>query len=447
MISFPENFVWGAATSAYQIEGSIAADGRGQSIWDVFSHTPGKILNDDTGDLACDHYHRYAEDVQLMSELGLKGYRFSIAWPRILPGGKDDFNAVGMDFYDRLVDTLLAADIVPYITLYHWDLPQKLQDQGGWANRATVDAFAQYSDVVTRRLGDRVKHWITLNEPHIAAFVGNYQGRHAPGARDFGLALIVAHHMLLAHGRAVPVIHANVNNVQVGIALNHTWAVPNTDSGEDVAAARRQDGHVNRWYLDALFKGHYPTDMVELYGDLMPSVEPSDMETIAAPLEFLAVNYYTRSLVQAADAPPLFLERLQSPVERTEMGWAIYPEGLFNLLQWLHQEYQPGKVFIAENGAAFNDEVGPDGTVDDPRRLTYIREHLAACQRAIEAGVPLQGYFVWSLMDNFEWALGYAKRFGIVYVDFQTLARIPKSSAKWYAEVIRNNGFHTGNSQ
>ncbi len=441
-VTFPDEFVWGAATAAYQIEGAAREDGRGPSIWDTFSHTPGKVAGGDTGDVACDHYHRWPEDIALMRELGLDAYRFSLAWPRILPDGTGAVNQQGLDFYDRLVDGLLAAGITPFATLYHWDLPQALQDQGGWANRATVDAFAHYADVVARHLGDRIKHWMTHNEPWVAAFMGHYTGEHAPGHTDFSEALLAAHHILLSHGRAVPVLRAASGpEAQVGIVLFLNWAMPATDSEADRAAARRQDGFVSRWFLDPLFKGEYPADMVKLYGDLVPDISPGDLATIRAPLDFLGINYYFRDVVRHSDQPPFHTEKLAFTDNITAMGWEIYPDGLGALLRRVARDYQPPAIYITENGAAFPDTPGPDGQVDDQARLAYLRDHLAVCHRAIQDGVPLRGYFVWSLLDNFEWAYGYDKRFGVVYVDYETQARTLKSSGRWYARVARNNGF------
>ncbi len=440
-ISFPPNFIWGAATAAYQIEGAWNEDGKGESIWDRFSHTPGKIEGEDTGDVACDHYHRWRDDVALMEELGLKAYRFSIAWPRILPAGRGKINAAGIDFYSQLVDALLEAGIEPYVTLYHWDLPQPLQDQGGWPARMIVDAFVEYTDVVSRALGDRVRNWITLNEPWVSAFVGYRDGRHAPGHTDLGEAIAASHHLLLAHGQAVPVIRDNCPDADVGITLNLSPQEPASPSIADRKKATWMDGYINRWFLDPLVGRGYPQDMVKSFGSAMEFVQAGDLDTISRPVDFMGVNYYTRNIARADDVSEE--DNKQRTVFRgdeiTEMDWEVYPEGIYNILGRLHFDYAFPSIYITENGAAFPDKVGPDGQVDDPARLSYVKRHLEMVHRAIHVGVPVKGYFVWSLFDNFEWGFGYSKRFGIVYVDCQTQQRIPKSSAKWYRQVIREN--------
>src|SRR5215212_1659438 len=440
----PPDFLWGAATASYQIEGAAQEDGRGESIWDRFSHTPGKVRDGDTGDVACDHYRRWAEDVRLMSELGLGAYRFSIAWPRVIPDGTGQVNAAGLDWYERLVDALLAADIQPWATLYHWDLPQALQDRGGWANHESVDAFVRYAEVVARRLGDRVAGWITHNEPWVAAFVGHYQGRHAPGLTDLGTAIRAAHHLLLSHGRAVPVLRAASPSIPVGITLNLNTVRSASSSPEDQAAARRDDGFLNRWFLDPLFGRGYPADMVELYGGLMPEIAPGDLDEIAAPLDFLGINNYFPNYVRAVERGPgrnLGTEHLGAAelstrgFEITEMGWPVAPDAFGELLVRVHRQYRPPAIYVTENGCAFADEV-TDGSVHDPRRTAYLAGHLAALSGAIEAGSPVRGYFVWSLLDNFEWGHGYSKRFGIVHVDFETQQRIVKDSGRWYQALI-----------
>lgn len=443
---FPANFVWGAATASYQIEGTWDEDGRSLSIWDTFSREPGNVLNGDTGDVADDHYHRWQEDIGLMKSLGIKAYRFSIAWPRVLPLGEGMVNAAGLDFYDRLVDGLLEAGIQPFVTLYHWDLPQALQDRGGWANRAIVEQFAGYTEAVAQRLGDRVKHWITLNEPYVFTYVGHYFGRHAPGLSSLPIANQAAHNALVAHGRAVSVIRSLWPDAQVGITLNLSLSYPASDLPADRMAARIADGHLNRWFLDPLYGRGYPADMLALYGEDAPAVEPGDMETIAAPTDFLGVNYYNNRFVRAVSADVSGLghatlsgdELVQAGYELTEMGWPVMPDGLRELLVRLHREYRPPAIYITENGAAYADEV-KDGAVHDARRVDYLREHLAAARRAISDGAPLRGYFVWSLMDNFEWALGYSKRFGVIYVNYETQERILKDSAKYYRRVVEAN--------
>jgi beta-glucosidase len=440
-IAFPKGFIWGVATAAYQIEGAWNEDGKGESIWDRFSHTPGKIAHGDTGDVACDHYHRWREDVALMKELGLHAYRFSISWPRLFPEGRGRVNPAGLDFYSQLVDALLEAAIKPFITLYHWDLPQALQDDGGWPARSTAGAFAEYADVISRHLGDRVKHWITFNEPYVSAMVGYLEGRHAPGHSDLDEALAVAHHLLLAHGWTVPVIRRNIPGARVGITLNLSGQTPASPSAADRAAAWLRDGVINRWFLDPLSARGYPADIVQHYGNPMDFVQAGDLEAIAAPLDFLGVNYYTRGVVRSsvvAEAENAPRTVFPNP-ERTEMEWEVYPEGLYELLGRLHFGYHFPALYVTENGAAYPDQIGPDGQVDDPLRVAFLKEHLAAAARAIAAGVPLRGYFAWSLMDNFEWAYGYSKRFGLIYVDYPTQRRVLKTSTHWYRRVIAAN--------
>jgi beta-glucosidase len=440
--SFPKNFVWGAATAAYQIEGAWNKDGKGESIWDRFSHAPGNVDNGDTGDVACDHYHRWREDVALMRAMGLKAYRFSIAWSRILPAGRGEVNQAGIDFYSSLVDALLEADIEPWVTLYHWDLPQALQDEGGWPARMSVEAFVDYTDVVTRALGDRVKNWITFNEPWVSAFVGYRDGRHAPGLTDLNAAIAASHHLLLSHGRAVPVIRANSPDASVGITLNLTPQVPASPSIPDRKLATWIDGYINRYFLDPLVGRSYPRDIVSGFGNPMEFVQPGDMDVIAVPIDFLGINYYTRNIARDEDAENNEPRTVSRGDEITEMDWEVYPKGIYNLLGRLHFDYALPAIYITENGAAFPDEVNADGQVDDPARLSYIKRHLEMVHSAIQIGVPVKGYFVWSLLDNFEWGFGYSKRFGIVYVDYQTEHRISKSSAKWYRQVINENGVH-----
>lgn len=443
-IVFPKGFVWGAATASYQIEGAWDEDGKGESIWDRFSHTQGKVDNGDTGDVACDHYHRWQEDLALMKEVGLHAYRFSIAWTRILPAGHGLVNQSGLDFYSRLVDGLLEAGIEPYITLYHWDLPQQLQDKGGWPERMVVDAFCEYADVLSRALGDRVKYWTTLNEPFVSAFVGYQEGRHAPGHTDLHEALAASHHLLLAHGQALPVIRANVWEAVVGITLNYGPQVAASPSAADRDAANWMDGYINRWFLDPLVGRGYPGDMVEGFGDPLEFVQPGDLETISTPVDFLGVNYYTRGINRSKviseeqNAP----RTVFSNDEHTEMSWEVVPEGLYQTLGRLHFAYGFPAIYITENGAAYKDQVGPEGQVEDSARVSYIRRHLQKVAQAIAIGVPVKGYFAWSLMDNFEWAFGFSKRFGLIYVDFETQQRIPKASAKWYGQVIRENAIN-----
>ncbi len=438
-MSFPDSFLWGAATSSYQIEGAVQEDGRGESVWDRFCHTlPHKIAGQDTGDIACDHYHRYREDVALMRELGLRAYRFSIAWPRILPEGIGRLNPAGLSFYERLVDELLQTNIKPFATLYHWDLPQVLQDRGGWLNPASVEWFAEYADRVSRQLGDRVCGWITHNEPWIVAFVGHFYGSHPPGLTDLKAAYQAAHHLLLAHGAAVPILRRNAPRAEVGISLNLNPIYPASDSLEDQEAVRRQDDFLNRWFLDPLFKGAYPDDMVTLLQEWLPRINLTDVQTAAAPLDFLGVNYYIRNVVAFEESElPLQVRHVpQEHAAATAMGWEIFPQGLTDLLVRLKQEYAPAAIYITENGAAFDDPLPQNGVVEDPQRIAFLEVHLTAVAKALAQGVPVKGYFVWSLTDNFEWTHGYEKRFGIVYVDPLTRDRVPKRSAHFYRQVI-----------
>lgn len=429
--SFPVGFVWGTATSAYQIEGAWDEDGKGESIWDRFAHTRGKIADGTNGDVACDHYHRWDTDFDLMAKLGVNAYRFSISWPRILPNGTGTLNSPGLDFYDRLVDRLLAADLKPFVTLYHWDLPQALQDQGGWPIRATTEAFVEYADLVSSRLGDRVKNWITINEPWVIADHGHLTGTHAPGHQDKAEYFRTAHHLLLAHGQAVPVIRRNSNSARVGISLNLIPQTPQADLPAAHRAARLADGRVNRWFLDPLAGRGYPADIVEADEVDMSWIDPGDLQEISSAMDFLGVNYYSRSVVGASGEVTAVADS-----ERTEMGWEIYPVGMTGILERLHREYAFATYIVTENGAAFRDEVDDQGRVIDPDRIRYLHKYLDAIRLAIESGVPVEGNFVWSLLDNFEWAEGYSKRFGLIYVDFESQARIIKESGRWYRELV-----------
>ncbi len=441
-MTFPQDFVWGAATASYQIEGSQGEGGRGECIWQRFSHTPGNVKNGDTGDIACDHLNRYQADVALMKSLGLRGYRFSVSWPRVLPQGTGEINAQGLDFYDRLVDALLAEKITPYLTLYHWDLPQALQDRGdGWENPDIVGWFADYADVVSRRLGDRVKHWATHNEPAVVAFVGNLIGRHAPGKMDPIAAYRVAHHVLLSHGAAIPVIRQNVPDAQAGIVVDIIPYHPAADSEADAKAVSLYDAFQNRWFLDPLFKGEYPADLVAVLGDTLDGIDLASVKAAAVPIDFLGINYYRRNVIAAN--PDGWLGGEIVPVEGaeiTEMNWEVYPAGLTESLVRVWQDYAPAALYVTENGAAFPENLPLDGTlpsiIEDPRRTAYYESHFAAVEEAISQGVPMKGYFAWSLLDNFEWGEGYSKRFGIIYVDFPTQRRILKRSAHFYRDWI-----------
>ncbi len=442
---FPEDFLWGAATAAYQIEGSPDADGKGESIWDRFSHTPGKIMNDENGDLASDHYRRYRQDVDMMADLGLNAYRFSISWPRIFPEGGGRANKKGLDFYRRLLEQLHSHNIKPAVTLYHWDLPQALQDKGGWNNRDTVNYFAEYAAFMYENLDLPVDRWITLNEPWVAAFLGHTMSLHAPGLNDFSLSLQVAHNLLLGHGWAVKMFReAKRDDEPIGIALNLTSIQPFSDKEADLSAAWRTDGFMNRWFLDPIFKGSYPKDMVEIYDQSfkLPRIEDGDHEIIAGPIDFLGINNYTRYLVQAGRSEGNFTGNFVNPSESeyTEMGWEVYPQGIYQLLTRVNNDYGNLPLYITENGAAFPDYLNKDGTVDDPRRINYLQSYLLEAWKAIQDGVPLKGYYVWTLMDNFEWSFGYSKRFGLIYVDYSTQKRYYKNSAFWYQKVIDRNG-------
>ncbi len=449
---FPDGFRWGAATASYQIEGAVDADGRLPSIWDTFSHTPGRVAGDDTGDVACDHYRRYREDVELIADLGVQDYRFSIAWPRVIPTGSGAVNTAGLDFYSRLVDLLMERDIRPLVTLYHWDLPQPLQDRGGWAERDTAARFAEFTKQVARRLGDRVSAFTTLNEPWCSAFLGHASGTHAPGITDDAVALRAAHHLLLAHGLGAAALRAELPaNAQVSITLNPANVRPVSQSAADLEAAEHADLLANGIFLNPLLRGAIAPGLVESTADITDwaFVRDGDLRTIAAPIDFLGVNYYTPALVGAepADpaapvrwpgAPQVFIH--DQPGPQTGMGWLIDPPSLTELLCRLGREYPSVPMVVTENGAAFPDELGPDGGIEDTDRARYLAEHVAAVRDAIDKGVDLRGYFVWSLLDNFEWAWGYSKRFGIVHVDYDTQRRTPKRSAELYRRIIDAHG-------
>ncbi|GAB3145025.1 GH1 family beta-glucosidase [Micromonospora sonneratiae] len=460
---FPPGFLWGAATAAYQIEGAVEADGRLPSIWDTFCHTPGRVKEGHTGDVACDHYHRYRDDVKLMADLGLRSYRFSVAWPRVQPTGSGPANQAGLDFYRRLVDELLDHGIEPWVTLYHWDLPQALEDAGGWPARDTAARFAEYAELTHAALGDRVRYWTTLNEPWCSAFLGYGSGGHAPGRSDAADSVRAAHHLMLGHGLAVQAMRAARPDHDFGVTLNLYAVSPqdpaaSADVAGDADAVRRIDGLANRIFLDPVLRGEYPADVVQDLCNVtdFEHVRDGDLAIISTPLSMLGVNYYSRYVV-AAPAPatepvePYWRQPSCWPGSEqvrfvtsgrpvTDMGWEIDAAGLSEILQRLHREYPELPMHITENGSAFVDEVSADGAVHDPDRLAYFDAHLRACHEAIAAGVPLRGYFAWSLLDNLEWAWGYTKRFGMTHVDFDSQVRTLKSSGKWYAEVIRRNG-------
>ncbi len=449
--SFPDGFAWGTATASYQIEGAVHEGGRGPSIWDTFARRPGAVLNGDTGDVADDHYHRYPADVALLADLGVTHYRFSLAWPRLQPTGRGPVNPAGLDFYQRLVDELLGRGIQPWVTLYHWDLPQALEDAGGWPVRDTAERFADYAALVHDRLKDRISCWTTLNEPWCSAFLGYASGHHAPGRTEPAAALAAAHHLMLGHGLAVRALREQDPAGRLGITLNLHPVEPATPAPADVDAARRVDGVCNRIFLDPLLRGAYPADLrqdVAAVSDLA-FVRDGDEQTIGAPIDLLGVNYYRRTVVRAAaevvpDRSPAWVgsagvEDVSRGLPTTEMGWEIDPDGLYDILARLQRDYGV-PLYVTENGAAFADRPGPDGGVADPERVAYLDGHFRAARRAIADGVDLRGYFVWSLLDNFEWAYGYSKRFGLVYVDYATQQRIPKDSARWFAQVTRRNG-------
>lgn len=444
-LQFPDGFLWGVATSAYQIEGGWNEDGRSPSIWDTFAKTPGKTKNGATGDVACDHYHRWPEDVALMKELGIQTYRFSVSWPRILPDGHGRINQKGLDFYSRLVDALLDAGIMPLVTLYHWELPQTLQDAGGWPERKTADAFVELTDVTTRALGDRVTRWITHNEPWCASMLSHQIGVHAPGWSDWNAALRAAHTLLLSHGRAIQCIRANVPDAKAGIALNFEPATPASSSPEDYHAARIWEGYFFRWFLDPVYGRHYPADMVDEYvrrgylPDGLDFVQDNDMATIAAPTDFLGINYYTRHIAQASESADAHRSAPNPQAEYTAMNWEVHPDSFYDLLNRLHFEYRIPSLLITENGCSYLHEPDENGRIHDQKRIDYLQAHLTAVHRAIQNGAPVAGYTQWSLLDNYEWAEGYTQRFGIVYVDYETQQRIPKESAWWYRDVIAAN--------
>ena len=437
-LRLPAGFVLGAATAAYQIEGAPAADGKGESIWDRFVRVPGVIADASTADLACDHYRRWPEDIAVMRELGLKAYRFSLAWTRLLPDGRGIVNDRGLAFYNRLIDGLLAAGITPFVTLYHWDLPQALQDLGGWYSRDTAQAFAEYAAVAARAYGDRVKHWTTLNEPWTFCWSGHASGEDAPGLRD-GVrgGLAASHHALLGHGLAVPVIRSEVKAAEVGIVLDLNVVSPASPLPGDTAAAQLFDGAQNRWFLDAVFKGGYPADILDLCAGLLPDIQAGDNRTIAAPLDYLGVNIYRRSIMaEGHELPPLNVQRINPPGDYSATRYEIWPQCLYDVLHYVHRNYQPPAIYITENGVALAGEtVGNDGAVHDPVRARYLIDHLAEAARAAGDGVPVKGYFVWTLTDNFEWALGYTTPFGIVHVDFKTQQRRVKDSGRIYGLI------------
>ncbi len=442
LLKFPDNFLWGTATCSYQIEGAVKEDGRGESIWDVFSHTPGKTLNGDTGDVACDHYHRWQDDIKIMQSLGYPNYRFSLGWPRILPNGRGKINQPGLDFYSRLIDGLLEAGITPMATLYHWDLPIALEN--AWLNREVVDAFAEYTDVVARHLGDRVKYWFTINEPWCASHLSYTYGEHAPGLKDRSKGILAAHHLLLAHGVAVKEIRKTVPEAQIGIVLNMSPVHNDPDAPVSEDRIRFMDGELIRWFADPIYGRGYPQDMLEDYVGMgvldstTPDfIKPGDMDLMAQETDLLGINYYTRMFVSANSEG---IHNEERDVPQTDMGWELYPQGLYELLERINREYHPKQLMVTENGASYADGPDENGKVHDQRRIDYLQNHIQMVWKAIQAGIPVTAYLQWSLMDNFEWARGYSQRFGAIHVDYETQKRTIKDSAYWFSDVIKRNG-------
>jgi beta-glucosidase len=463
--ALPADFIWGVATSAYQVEGAVDVDGRGPSIWDTFCRVPDTVLGGDTGDIACDHYNRMDEDLDLIANiLGPGGaYRFSVAWPRVMPQGGGQVNAAGLDFYERLVDGLIARDLQPFPTLFHWDLPQAQQDRGGWPTRETALRFGDYCHAVVERLGDRVGHWFTVNEPYCSAWLGHLEGVFAPGEKDVSQAVHASHHLLMAHGLAVQAVREVGRGAQVGPVFNLSPCDPASDDPRDIDAARRADGHTNRWWADPVFGRGYPQDMVEVYG-VEPPVQDGDLDIISSPIDFFGLNFYFRFVVAdpqsasastssgasgapPADVPPHVRTVLPPSSWTTAMGWEVRSEAMVRMLKRLQDEYGVRSLYVTENGSAWDDDRVIDGRVHDEQRAHYLADHIAACATAVAQGIPLNGYFSWSLMDNFEWAQGYSKRFGIVHVDFETQVRTLKDSGAVYREIVsehrRSKGHRT----
>jgi beta-glucosidase len=438
---FPAGFLWGAATAAYQIEGAATEGGRGPSIWDTFCATPGRVYRGDDGEIACDHYHRWREDLDLIAWLGLGAYRLSLSWSRLQPTGRGPLNPTGVEFYRHLLEGLRERDVRPFVTLYHWDMPQVLEDQGGWPARETALRFGEYADLVSGALGDLVEDWITINEAWVASFLGYGTGEHAPGRSDLGDALRAAHHLNLAHGLAVQALRA-AGPARVGTTVLVADTAPASDRDEDVAAARRVDGAGNRLFLDPLFRGSYPADMLEHYAPTggFEVVRDGDLATIQAPMDHLGINHYHHNVVAAdPDDPQLGARRLPPEEPTTSFGWGVTPDALRRVLVRVSSEYTRLPLYITENGASYDDYVDPNGRVNDTERVDYLSGYFSAAAQALREGVDLRGYFVWSLLDNFEWAKGYSKRFGLVFVEYGSQRRIPKSSAHWYRELIARN--------
>lgn len=443
-LTFPEGFLWGAASASYQVEGAVNEDGRGESIWDRYCSVPDNVAKGESGETACDHYHRYKDDIALMKQAGLKAYRFSVSWPRIYPNGTGEINEKGLAFYVNLADELLKNEIEPCLTLYHWDLPQAMQDIGGWANPAMPGYFLQYARTVMKALSGKVRYWITLNEPYCAAFLGNYVGRQAPGLRDFSTAVLVAYHLYVAHGRTVEYFRQADIPGEIGIALNLMGRRPYSSSPEDQQAALHADGYLNRWFADPIFKGAYPQDMIDLYrqkGVRLPHFDPQELTRMHLPLDFVGINYYNDFYVQSRPQVwPLGFEIVNPPhLPVNQRDWPITEDGFHHMLMRLTKEYGAAKIMVTENGTATNDIIGIDGQVDDAPRVDYLKRHIRKLHQAIQDGAPVMGYMHWSFSDNFEWSFGYDSRFGLVFIDYRTQERILKRSAHWYTNVIRTN--------
>jgi beta-glucosidase len=444
--SFPAGFEWGTASASYQIEGAWNEDGKGECIWDRFSHTKGNVIDSTNGDVACDFYHRYKDDIALAKELGMQVYRLSISWPRVIPNGYGEVNQKGVAFYRDVLKCLKDNGIKAAVTLYHWDLPQALQDKGGWANREIVGWFEDYAKLIYKELGDLVDYWITFNEPICACMLGYWVGVHAPGYHDYGMALAASHNMLLSHGAAVKAYRAMGLGGEIGITINLNMEYPFDPTCEDdVFAAKLKNMESNRLYMDPVFKGEYTKELFDFLatkGVVLPKILPGDMELIKQELDFVGLNTYFPEFVQYDKSEwPIPATHRKTGLPTTDMGWEVYPEGMYDILKWMQDEYAPRKIIVTENGCASNDWVSLDGKVHDPNRREYLKLYLTQVKRAIDSGVNVAGYYEWCFCDNFEWALGLSKRFGMVYVDYKTQERIPKDSARWYAETIKNNGF------
>ena len=451
MLSFPPDFRWGVSTAAYPIEGAWNEDGKGESIWDRFAHHGGNIKDGSTGDVACDHYHRMPEDVQLMAELGINTYRFSVSWPRIFPHGTGKPNAGGVDFYNRLIDALLEHRIAPFLVLYQWDLPQALQDKGGWENRDAPGWFADYARTLYGTMGDRVHLWITHNEPFVPSLLSYFEGEHPPALRNLKRALEVSKQILLSHGLAVRAFREENIEGKIGLSTIFFPVHAAGNDPEDLVACRRYDGYFHRWFLDPLFRGGFPEDMLAWYrskGTDFPQLDSREADIIAEPIDFLGLCYFSRFVVKRGEGTLLEVEMVDAPAERaSDMGWEIYPEGIYEVLKRVQEEYTPAEIYVSENGIPLADRIEEDGTIRDDRRIDFLSRCLTCVHRAIEEGVPVRGYSVWSLMDNLEWDLGLSKRFGLAYVDYQTLKRIPKQSFRWYGAVVRGGALEQGENR